>query len=639
MVIQEECPSGMLQTEPKATIALNRDGLWRQTELERRFESLDQQEHALHQSQMRLFREQMAAFVRDLNLMRQELSAMVSDNSCILELVNDTREAHLMLERAQHLSADRLTLLEKSIQDAVERHGRQERQLEGMQECCTSSSCRLDGMEATKERHSAAVSALEAGVEKHDGNIERIMAALGKQSLVLDELKAKSASLHESVNGVRGSEQKIEQSQLSAVDRLSALEGATRELAEQQEVRGRHAEGAHEHLVALAGRVDAIEASFDLSGNKHAQEMQQLRVSHEQHAASLEKLEASHQMSAEEMGALRTVASEVQAATQQRLALMESLLGDSGSRHSKQLQAIRDTSKAHAESLASIKATQSSHAGLEERLDQTERFIRETFHNHEQELDCLRLAQAEMPKRIRSLEDLVGETEAVREALELQAAGSKAVELQHASVLKRLERAEEKLSDSVHLYNSELAGLQEATLRLESDLVRVAKEEKARTLVQCSMSDRLSVMEKTIDDKFDRIDSRLSVVRGIWARDREQLLGARRQIDHMTDTLQQEVLAKEELSQALHEADRARRRGPLPGSDAPPAPTIQSLALATLSARSGSCPRGLRMARSTSPRLPCDWDEAIRCMQAKGIVHAEDARCHGATNGILQGWP
>eukprot|EP00415_Alexandrium_ostenfeldii_P004267 UN4267 len=62
----------MLQTEPKATIALNRDGLWRQTELERRFESLDQQEHALHQSQMRLFREQMAAFVRDLNLMRQD---------------------------------------------------------------------------------------------------------------------------------------------------------------------------------------------------------------------------------------------------------------------------------------------------------------------------------------------------------------------------------------------------------------------------------------------------------------------------------------------------------------------------------------------------------------------------------------
>mmetsp|Transcript_24093 Transcript_24093/g.74902 ORF Transcript_24093/g.74902 Transcript_24093/m.74902 type:complete len:500 (+) Transcript_24093:58-1557(+) len=485
-----ECADGSLRTRPKAAEAPHHpDAFWRQADLERRFETLDQEEHALHQSQMRIFREQMAAFIRDLELVRQDMSAMESEHSGLLELVNDTRDAYSRMDHAHHLAVDRVVLLETSARRSAQECERQKKQLEGLFERCSSTGGRMD--------------VIEAAQGKHASTIEGIMAALGKQSLSLDDFKddfkAMSNGLHETVTGHREAQKRAEQVQHSTMDRISRLERTIAEMAEQQqELRGKYAEatyveGLRERLAAVAGHVKTVEASLGGFDGRRAQEIQHMKATQELHITSCAKLEDLH------------------------------------------------------ENFCSIAS------------------------------------------RVACLEKLL---------------------------------SEEKLCDSASRISQEFAGLQAANLRLQAEVTKFSKEEKARTLVQCSLAERLGALEGAIDEKFDRIDSRLSVVRGIWARDREQLLSAHRQVDQITETSRREV----------------RTRAPHSESDTPPPPPTRSISVATLSLRSQLCPRGARAARSTSPRLPCDWDEAIKRMQEEGIVHSGRARVDGPFGESLPAW-
>mmetsp|Transcript_81833 Transcript_81833/g.252735 ORF Transcript_81833/g.252735 Transcript_81833/m.252735 type:complete len:339 (-) Transcript_81833:124-1140(-) len=328
------------------------------------------------------------------------------------------------------------------------------------------------------------------------------------------------------------------------------------------------------------------------------EELQQIRAAHDRHASGLDDLRALQTRSADEMGALRRRSEGAQAATEHRLYLVETLLGSAGGERAKLEQAAGDPGEAQ------------PLADVQERMDRLEKLVRRSL----QELEALRASPADLPDRVGARECGSGEPQVLREVHERRTAGAQAAELQHAAVVERLGRAEEKLCDAAARFGQDLAGLQAAIRRLEPEVTRFATKEKARTLVQCSLADRVSNLERTIDEKFERIDGRLSVARGIWARDRERLLGAYKQLDHIADGLEKDVRRTA--------SSRVRRRSPPSGSDTPPPRPGRSLSLATLSLCPGSSPRGA--GRSLSARAPCDWDEAIKRMHAEGIVHSEE---------------
>lgn len=219
--------------------------------------------------------------------------------------------------------------------------------------------------------------------------------------------------------------------------------------------------------------------------------------------------------------------------------------------------------------------------------------------------------------RLAALERLLGVSED-RHTHELKALGD---------AREQLRVAEEQLAAFTGRLAHEVADLQAAHARQEAELTKQAREEKVRAVIQCSLADRLGSLEKSMDDKFDRLDGRISVVRGIWARDREHLLGAYQQLDEMSDSLQKEVAVKEELSAELREVYGGARRAvsPCPSSSSP-----ESDALAAVLQHN---PTSIR----TPPRaasVACDWDKAVKRMQSEGMVHVDTAKGEPAVPNI-----
>ncbi|CAE7302784.1 unnamed protein product, partial [Symbiodinium necroappetens] len=104
----------------------------RQDDWEREIETLDQKEMELHQSQLRLIREQTAMFIRDLSVLQGEVTALKEGLSGSLAphspLQNDFKE-----QKAKLLSQEQLTLslqkrvdfLERLLGESVDRHAQE----------------------------------------------------------------------------------------------------------------------------------------------------------------------------------------------------------------------------------------------------------------------------------------------------------------------------------------------------------------------------------------------------------------------------------------------------------------------------------------------------------------------------------
>eukprot|EP00438_Fugacium_kawagutii_P020129 Skav209751 [mRNA] locus=scaffold9:81946:101178:+ [translate_table: standard] len=105
----------------------------RQEEWEKEIESLDQNKMEVHQSQLRLIREQVATFIRDLAVLQGQVSALflLKDNlstnlsSSLAPLQNDVKEQKAKLMAQEQLVAStqkRMDYLEQMLGDSVERH-------------------------------------------------------------------------------------------------------------------------------------------------------------------------------------------------------------------------------------------------------------------------------------------------------------------------------------------------------------------------------------------------------------------------------------------------------------------------------------------------------------------------------------
>jgi len=508
----------------------------------------------------------------------------------------------------------------------------------------TGRSQELEELKAIKDVHAQAMKRLEATPSRVE-DLERLFTeseslregqcqllvelreANDKHSASLWSLEAEHKNLFELHRGSREGYEQLHRAHLSLVDQIGLLDKAARDSEEKHDRHERRIEGVNGHCASVLGRLDSMERLLGDTSDKHSKELEELKATQEVHAQGVERLE-------------------------ERMEHVERLVLTAATDHAQELQAVKD---------AQTMLEGTMEAAAKECSQRLERSLDEVAARHGAELgplvalqaeqakdlSAVRAAQAALPGRLCSLERLLGEAEdrqlrelqALRESHERQEASAKAIELQHAALGKRLDRAEEQVDGSSSRFSQELAGLQASHAKTEMEVTRFAKEEKARTLVQCSLADRVSTLEKTIDDKFDRIDSRLSVVRGIWARDREQLLGAYRQIDQVTETLQREVLVKEELSAELREAyDRLRRGTPHSRGEMPP--PVPETPTSPLSSRPSSCPRGTHGARGssprgTSPRLHCDWDEALKRMQAEGIVHTDRGRNESSVSTTL----
>mmetsp|Transcript_147351 Transcript_147351/g.471083 ORF Transcript_147351/g.471083 Transcript_147351/m.471083 type:complete len:1069 (-) Transcript_147351:390-3596(-) len=254
----------------------------RQAEWERQIMSIDQKEKEVHQTQLRLIREQTAAFIRDLSALRQEVGALRNTHPTHQDLASkheatsrehtqrveaikgfiektntDTHISHAMLhEKVQSLErehGDRAARLERKCGELGE-HVSRHMQLheEG------SEMIMRHGEELAERRHEH--SRLEDIAHQERSDRVNSHGNLSDQIMTLEEsLRADVQELKQSLGSERAARASLEETVRGLVDVKTS----------HQTCRAQHA--------ALSTRVDYLEQALGQTGERHSEEIQDAR--------------------------------------------------------------------------------------------------------------------------------------------------------------------------------------------------------------------------------------------------------------------------------------------------------------------------------------------------------------------------
>ncbi|CAE7507904.1 unnamed protein product [Symbiodinium natans] len=217
----------------------------RQDEWEREIETLDQKEMELHQSQLRLIREQTAIFIRDLAALQGEVAALkeglTSNGTPLTPLQNDFKEQKAKLLAQEQLTVSiqkRVDFLERLLGESVDRHAQEI-------ESAKTAQARLAGEAKAREAHHASVADRLGYIEQLVGD------SFDRHSKEIQSSHSRLESLHA---------------------RLAACESQA----------GQN---------SLRERVDFLEKLLGESSQKHAEAATANQVAHE---ANLERLQHLH---------------------------------------------------------------------------------------------------------------------------------------------------------------------------------------------------------------------------------------------------------------------------------------------------------------------------------------------------------
>jgi len=669
---------------------LGRLANWHHSEVERCFDTLNQEEQELHQSQMKLFREQMTAFVHDQQLVQEDLEHLKAESNNTIEMFKDFREAQVQSEHAHLLAIDRISQLEQGLQDHGATHtaradnlermlqdidGRRFNELSHLQARIDCQSRSLKATEATCDRFAVVASRVENFERQlngegpnHTGEHWQLQTACNETCVRLEQLLAESMKILGAAGKCNLGEelQCLQAANSSALNRITTLEKAV------QDMSATHGGEIAQLATTVGDRHTALEKAVQdvslttgrhleqLKGNHdgHLASLEQLRDAHERHLTAIEQLRQEQSVALQGVDAMLTGGASLpkrvdflegllgdaadkadreikslasahaareaaqrgrfeeqlessraevrskQEVIERRVELVEALFSDSLAEHSKRMKAIMEAHEAHARGLEVLTEAHVHQESVRSRLADIDKLSRRVS-----ELTALKDAQREQGRLVQSIWEaqaaLLDRLGRIEVALDSNTCSSEALpalearleqlhnamafsDANHGEELQRLQAVQqEQLSDRAGVLYGELADLQaagtrqshivlRATLRialfcmLEQELGKRLQQLEGKLWVglQSTITDRLGNFEKAVDERFDRMDGRISVVRGVWARDREQLLGGCEHLDQVpvarlvlglayqrvSDRLQREAQAKEELTAELREA-------------------------------------------------------------------------------------
>ncbi|CAE7573833.1 unnamed protein product, partial [Symbiodinium sp. CCMP2456] len=451
----------------------------RQDDWEREIETLDQKEMELHQSQLRLIREQTAMFIRDLSVLQGEVTALKEGLSGSLAphspLQNDFKE-----QKAKLLSQEQLTLslqkrvdfLERLLGESVDRHAQEI-------ESAKTAHAKLAGEAKAREAHHASVADRLGYIEQLVGD------SFDKHSKEIQTSHSRLESLHSRLTACES-----QANQDSLRDRVDFLEKLLGESSQ------KHAEGVQ----AAHANMERLHGSFQ-----------------EQMSSRMEKLHGSIQDRLERLEKQFGQADERRSKDWEvRLTTMDQQLSESIATHGRKLEQAHskwdqlhgrmatleaqgstiDQLKQNHVILANEKAKRDAHhASMAERLEYVEKLLGDSADRHSQELKAAHQKLEQVHGRLSACErshTTLTEQQRAREAN---------LDAHHATLKERVDYLEGAIGDSADRHSRELESLKTAHSRLHND----SKAKEAHTEAHhANVGERLAFLEKAIGDSAEK---------------------------------------------------------------------------------------------------------------------------------------
>lgn len=544
------------------------------SEWELQAQSLGQEEVQIHQSQMRMMRQQMTSCLRDVSALREEFreAALLREGDATQaqtlaeEMRRDKQDLRDELMGAlQGLQADlvghgtELLSVTRLIGGMAGKGGRMEEMNQRLSACEAQGS----NLAELHQRHTSLEDRLTCelqdfaqGADGRRAEVADLRASHGAHS---EELQALKASLPENMLRLIGDATEQHRGKLEAAsarleqlhERVVSCEAQGGELgrahgtlAEEKEgLRGRHA-SLQDRLDKLEGRLgdstaievharelQALKTALEVHSGavlKHGQLLQDLGVAGQTLQASLdERLAALERSFGERVESHRLALAEAQQYMDHLHGRMTDCerLGGSLEEHTGQLEALRSAHEDHLGILAQhrqdLDAHEAKRAAEHEQLVQRLGSV-ETTHSEasDQHADSLRQAHT----RLEAVQDCLSCFERHKQCLDGLQRSHKALEerkaeleTKHVSMAERIEYVEQLLGDSADKHAEELAALRDAHAKQGGELDGLKDlHAKAGTV-----EERLESLERSLGESAGSHSEELSAVR----RDQERLQG------------------------------------------------------------------------------------------------------------------
>mmetsp|Transcript_181071 Transcript_181071/g.440609 ORF Transcript_181071/g.440609 Transcript_181071/m.440609 type:complete len:455 (-) Transcript_181071:208-1572(-) len=418
----------------------------RHAEWERQIESLDQKEMEIHQTQLRLIREQTATFRGDLLALRQEVLELKAHNE-------ERTAAHGRLERRCTELAEGLNRHSQLHQDAERKGVSLKQTMDKLSQELETARSRLEQVFSTVADHHSTFSQ-HPSVADRIAYIEKVIGdSADKHSQALREAQMKLEQLHGRMAAFESNHSDLKRSH-------SQLAG------DRAELDARHA--------SMGERVSYLEKLVGDSADKHGKELDNLKSLHSRHVTDTKSTQSSLQAILQQE---RDHREQHHASIQARLNTLENALGESADRQARELETLKGS---HSRMFG-------GHATIAERLTFVERQIGESADKQAQELSAAH----------GKLEQLHGRFQEERKAREQHLSSTRdhmaleqgKREAHQSSMEERLSFVEKALGDSADKHARELDAL-------KGTYARQLEQAKSYQSRHASVEERLDYVEQ-----------------------------------------------------------------------------------------------------------------------------------------------
>jgi len=382
---------------------------------------------------------------------------------------------------------EKVDYLDKSLADNAERHARE---LRSVKDTHSKFKQNVEAISNSFEKHGADAAAAHSGISELHGRL----SAFESQANVLSDLKKAHGSVStENANW--------ELRHTSLKERLDFME---RMLGEATDKHSQATEAAHVKMDHLHSRLADCERNGAMVGD--------LKKAHGDLATGKSALESHH------------------ALMKERMSSVERLIEGSIEKHAKDIEALKvahDRHQAlagkHARDLESLKSMGSQHSAIVERIGLLEQTLGEAHDRHLAEL-------AAVSRKADHLQGKINEEKASREKhhgsiRELIVQDKDQMEARHNSVKHRVEFLENVISDNAEKHSKALSETRSLATKLASE-VKTAQDSGHRSLAErvssiertqdestTKISKEIRATHSTIDQLYDR----LSMVKDAWS--------------------------------------------------------------------------------------------------------------------------
>lgn len=507
----------------------------RQAEWDRQIESLDQREIELHQTQLKLIREQTASFMHELSALRQEVvnlkakqetqhAGLTSTVDGKTQELKDCLERHRADHEAAHSAlhskvrgvesslAPQLREMEiklgkhgSLLEDREDGHGRLMDLVRSHADTLAKVTNSQQEEKRLRELHHGGLNDRLDRLEKErldkvEGQHAQLTKKFGTWEADLNELRELVGGEKNAREAYHGSIRTMQDSMKKHFsDEKAAREQHQTSLGESLERRlGEETDKLHGHHASLKERLDYIERMMGDSADRHAAEIE---AAH----SKLEKIAASH-------GQLQSAHAH-HATMAERLQFLEQSFGDSAERHQKELKAAHDKIDQLHGRLGEHHSQLAGHSSLQERVVYLEKVMNDSADSHAQELAAAKGRLEQMHGRLAAVEKSgasLGELQKAHSGLASDLASRNA---HHASLAERVGFLEKTFGDSADKHSAEIEALKASHAKHESSLGKHAKDFegfKGSFSSHATIEERLEYIEKAMGDSADKHSEELS---------------------------------------------------------------------------------------------------------------------------------